>query len=91
MNELDPSEPRLKSIAMDNNNWSVKSHGLEDTYKTLGRVPKVVSKGVVGVKNLLWPGWLTIAYGGKHTSIYVGYGHKFKQNYYPCEPETVLQ
>ena len=43
-----------------------------------------MSKGVVGVKSLLWPGWLTIAYNGKSSSIYVGYGHKFKQNYYPC-------
>jgi hypothetical protein len=34
---------------------------------------------------------VTIAYGGKTSSIYVGYGHKFRQNYYPCEPETILQ
>ena len=91
MNQIDPSEPRLKSIAMDNDNWSIRSFGLEDTFKTIGKVPKIVSRGVVGIKCLLWPGWVTIAYGGKTSSIYLGYGYKFRQNYYPCEPETILQ
>ena len=91
MNEADPSEARLKSIAMDGNCWSVKGFHLEDSYKVPGKVPKIVNKGIVGVKNLVWPGWLTTAYSGKQCSVYVGYGHKFKHNYYPCEPEAVLQ
>jgi len=44
----------------------------------------------VGIKNLVWPGWLTVAYGSKYQSIYIGYGHKGKQVYYPCEPEEIL-
>jgi len=33
---------------------------------------------------------MTVAYGAKYQSIYVGYGHKGKQTYYPSEPEEVL-
>jgi hypothetical protein len=65
--------------------------GLEEVYKTVGKNSKTVSRGVVGIKNLVWPGWLTVAYGGKTSSLYVGYGYKYKQNYYPFDPETVLQ
>lgn len=35
---------------------------MDDKYKTVGRNPKIVSKGVVGIKNLIWPGWTTLAY-----------------------------
>jgi hypothetical protein len=55
-------------------------------YRTIGKVPKNVSKGVVGVKNLVWPGWVTVAYGTKTSSLYIGYGHKYKQTYYPFDP-----
>lgn len=91
MNEKDPTEPRLKSIVLDSENWAVKGVGIENTYKTLGKQSKVLSRGVVGVKSLLWPGWLTIGYDGKSSSIYMGYGQKLKQNYYPREPEAILQ
>ena len=42
------------------------------------------------MKNLVWPGWITAAWGTKTSSIYIGYGHKYKQNYYPFDPESVL-
>jgi hypothetical protein len=32
-----------------------------------------------------------VAYGVKTSSLYVGYGHKYRQNYYPFDPEAVLQ
>lgn len=60
-------------------------------YKTLGKNPKIVSKGSVCVKSLVWPGWATVAANGKTSTIYVGYGHKYKVNYYPFDPEAVLQ
>jgi hypothetical protein len=43
------------------------------------------------VKSLVWPGWATVAGNGKTSTIYVGYGHKYKQKYYPFDPEQVLQ
>ena len=88
---MDPSEPKLKNIVLDSEKWSIKGVGLEEVYKTIGKNSKTVSKGVVGVKNLVWPGWLTTAFNGKTSSIYIGYGHKHKQHYYPFDPETVLQ
>lgn len=75
---------------MDSEKWSVKGVAIGDVIKTVGKNSKSVSKGVVGVKNLVWPGWLTIAWGSKTSSIYIGYGHKYKQNYYPFDPEPVL-
>ena len=75
---------------LDSEKWSVRGVGLENVSKGVGRNSKGVSRGVVGVKNLVWPGWLTAAWGTKTSSIYVGYGHKYKQNYYPFDPEPVL-
>lgn len=82
----DPSEPRLKNIVMDSQNWALKTHNISETYLSIGKNAKSESKGVVGIKNLLWPGWLTVSYNGKYQSIYVGYGNKSKQYYYPCSP-----
>jgi hypothetical protein len=91
MTAKDPAEPRLKNIVLDNQNWSLKGVDIQETYLGIGKNAKPESKGTVGIKNLVWPGWLTVAFGGKYQSIYVGYGHKAKQNYYPCEPEAVLE
>lgn len=57
---------------------------------SVGKNAKMESKGAVGIKSLLWPGWLTVAYGSKQQSIYVGYANKMGQKYYPKEPENVL-
>lgn len=62
MMEKDPLEPRLKIVALNGENWMVRTEGLEDTFKTAGKNPKVISKGVVGLKNLIWPGWTTIGW-----------------------------
>lgn len=56
----------------------------------LGKSGKTVCKGAVCVKSLVWPGWYTVASGGKHASVYVGYAHKYKLNYYPVSPEATL-
>lgn len=86
MNKKDPSEPRLKNVTLDSEVWGLKGINVDSCFKSMGRQPKTVSKGVVGVKNLVWPGWLTIGYEGKFSSVYVGYGHKSKNQYYPSEP-----
>lgn len=87
-NQKDPLEPRLKSIAVDSQNWNIKElKGLK--YQTIGhpKNSKMANCSAVSVKNLLWPGWTTISYGStKWSSIYIGYGWKAKQNYYPREP-----
>lgn len=42
------------------------------------------------LKSLRWPGALTVAKGGKFTSIYVGYGMKRGDpSYNPIEPPEV--
>ena len=56
----------------------------------MGKAGKTISRGVIGVKSLVWPGWVTVAGNGRSSSIYVGYGHKYKQKYYPYDPEPVL-
>ncbi len=90
-NKVDPSEPKLKSIALDSEKWALKTYNVEEVFKSLGKNAKVVSKGTVCVKSLVWPGWAIVAGNGKTSSLYVGYGHKYKQNYYPFDPEPVLQ
>ena len=88
--QLDPSEPKLKNIVLDSEKWSIKGVGLEDMYLGIGKNSKSVCRGMVGIKNLVWPGWITAAYGVKTCNLYIGYGHKCKQHYYPFDPEPVL-
>lgn len=89
--EIDPLEPRLKVVAMDGQNWLVRGVGLQNTYKTLSKNPRVVSSGVVGLKSLIWPGWSSVSWQNKYSSIYIGYGYKNKFIYYPREPELVMK
>lgn len=37
--------------------------------------------GVACLRNLVWPGAVTIGYRGGWTNIYVGYGHRLSQQY----------
>lgn len=73
-------------------NWSIREiKGLKNQMVGHPKNIKPTSTSVVSVKNLIWQGWTTVAYGnGKWSSIYVGYGWKSKQCYYPCEPESIL-
>jgi hypothetical protein len=71
---------------LDSQNWSLKSVNLDDVYRGIGKAGKTICKGTVGIKNLIWPGWVTIGNSQKISSIYVGYGHKAKQIYYPFAP-----
>ena len=64
--------------------------GPNDAFRGVGRNSKSVHYGVVFVKNLNWPGWTSISYLGKVSSLYVGYALKANQVYSPCHPDTVL-
>lgn len=75
---------------MDSEKWKIKGFDIEELYKTVSKNSKAVSKGSVALESLVWPGATTIAYGSKTSNIYVGYGHKYQQKYYPFDPETVL-
>jgi hypothetical protein len=49
-----------------------------------------VSYAVNVVKSLRWPGAVTVAKGGKHTNIYIGYGIKrVDPSFYPTSPPIV--
>ncbi len=49
-----------------------------------------MSYAVNVIKSLRWPGALTVAKGGKFTTIYVGYGLKHgASSYNPVEPPSV--
>ena len=37
--------------------------------------------GVAWLRNLVWPGAVTVGYRGGWTNIYVGYGHRISQQY----------
>lgn len=37
--------------------------------------------GVACLRNLVWPGAVTVGYRGGWTNIYVGYGHRLSQPY----------
>jgi radial spoke head protein 4A len=64
--------------------WKIGIVGEHNEGRTVGKDTKPINIGVVFLKNLLWPGWTTVHQLGKTTSIYVGYGFKAGQFYYPC-------
>lgn len=37
--------------------------------------------GVAVIRNLVWPGAVTVGYRGGWTNIYVGYGHRISQQF----------
>jgi hypothetical protein len=88
--ERDPSEPRLKLLALDTSRWALQSVGLGERLMAPGRNPKPTSAGVIGLRSLVWRGWTTVAWEGKFSSLYVGYAQKAKFEYFPAEPERIL-
>ena len=47
--------------------------------------------GVVSLRNLNWPGWLTVSSMKNFSSIYIGYGYKITQApFSPIGPEDLL-
>lgn len=71
--------------------WISKVVGDTQQY-TEGGEGENVCYAVNVIRSLRWPGALTVSKGGKHTSIYVGYGlKKGDPSYNPIEPPMVQQ
>lgn len=87
----DPTEPRLKPISQDKgpNAWKIGAVGVNE-WRAVGKDTKPVNTGTVYLRSLTWPGWTTVHYLNRTSSLYVGYGFKAGQFYYPCEPEKIL-
>ena len=70
--------------------WLSKVYGDQQTYKIGADGENIASYCVNVLKSLRWPGAITVAKGGKFTSIYVGYGVKRGDpSYNPTEPPEV--
>ena len=73
MEEADPLQPRLKSIALDDrikmsgkqtqSPWVCRLEG--DSTEYVNEAGKVVSHGVAVVRSLVWPGSFTLFQNGK--------------------------
>ena len=69
--------------------WLSKVVGDTQQY-TDGAEGEPISYAVNVIRSLRWPGAVTVSKGGKHTSIYVGYGlKKGDPSYNPTEPPIV--
>ena len=88
--EKDPVIERLKGIAEDKPyeafgftaNWSSAIAGETVPVSQIGKQEgTTLIYGVACLKNLVWPGAVTIGYRGGWTNIYIGYGHRLSQQY----------
>jgi hypothetical protein len=60
--------------------WFVKQVGSVQVYNNVGKDEGTTScYGLVSMKNVNWPGWLTVSGLGMFDSVYVGYGWKATQ------------
>lgn len=75
--------------------WTSKIVGDVQPFSVLNpkeNAPTTVSYGVNVIRSLRWPGAVTVAKGGKFTSIYVGYGLKRGgTTQMPAAPEEVVK
>jgi len=70
--------------------WLSKVVGDTQLYAEGGAEGENISYAVNVIKSLRWPGAVTVAKGGKHTSVYIGYGlKKGDPSYNPIEPPAV--
>ena len=70
--------------------WLSKVVGDTHLYAEGGAEGENISYAVNVIKSLRWPGAVTVAKGGKHTSVYIGYGlKKGDPSYNPIEPPVV--
>jgi radial spoke head protein 4A len=70
--------------------WLSKVVGDTQLYTEGGEAGETISYAVNVLKSLRWPGAITVSKGGKHSSIYIGYGLKRGDpSYNPIEPPAV--
>ena len=93
MAEEDKTEERFRGV-----NEHTPMPGMEISWlsKVVGDTQQytkgegTVTYAVNVIKSLRWPGAVTVAIGGKFTSIYIGYGlKKGDSSYNPTEPPEV--
>jgi len=61
-------------------------------YATYTKETGKINYGVIAIKNIFWPGSVTVYHRQQWQSLYVGYGFKLSNElYYPNEPELVLK
>jgi len=86
--EKDPVIERLKGISEDKPceslgftaNWSVVVAGESIPVSQIGKLEgTTLLYGVTCLRNLVWPGAVTVGYKGGWTNLYVGYGHRLSQ------------
>ncbi|EGR31624.1 radial spoke head protein, putative [Ichthyophthirius multifiliis] len=94
----DPFEPLLKSLDLDKSpegydqSWTIRVYGDSTNYGLFQRQEGYQNYGYIAIKNLYWPGSVTIYHNKKYQNIYVGYGFKqSSETYFPCEPEIILE
>lgn len=88
--EKDPLLERLKGVAEDKpyealgftTNWSASISGETVPVNQIGKQEGTsVVYGVAVLRNLVWPGAVTVGYRGGWTNIYIGYGHRISQSF----------
>ena len=94
----DPAAERFRDIgehvlfAGEQPVWISKVVGDTHQYTEGGAEGETISYAVNVIKSLRWPGAVTVAKGGKCTTVYVGYGmKKGDPSYSPTEPPAVQE
>lgn len=63
-------------------NWSASISGETVPVNQIGKQEGTsLVYGVAVLRNLVWPGAVTIGYRGGWANIYIGYGHRISQQY----------
>jgi hypothetical protein len=88
--EKDPIVDRFKGIGEDKPyealgftaNWSSAISGETVPVSQVGKLEgTTLVYGVAVLRNLVWPGAVTVGYRGGWTNIYIGYGHRLSQQF----------
>ena len=94
--ENDKSVDRLRSITEDDplqgeeKSWTVTTIGDTQVYAAKAPQEGTVSYSVILVKNLRWPGNVTVFKGGRWVNFYLGYGiKKTDPTFIPISPSDV--
>jgi hypothetical protein len=86
--EKDPLVDRLKGVSEDKAyealgftaNWSAGISGETVPVNQVGKLEgSSLVYGVAVLRNLVWPGAVTVGFRGGWANIYVGYGHRISQ------------
>jgi hypothetical protein len=61
-------------------NWTVGISGESVPVNQIGKQEgTTLVYGVTALRNLVWPGAVTVGYRGNWVNIYIGYGHRVSQ------------